>query len=316
MDSLSRLLQLYPVDVALDHACRLGAPWSLDNAATAYGIAPYHLVILGSAWLHVEGMQPVQLFNGDLVILPSGAAHTLSAHRELTAGQLRRENGGALPIVVNDGDGPRCEILCGEFNFDPLVAGSLFAALPTLLLVRATETDRLDSMVALIELLRTEYRRSELGSSMILRQLASALFAMIIRVWLAQSPSQPGMLSLLAEPRLRRGLDAMLGDPARQWSIDELAEECLLSRATFARHFAKVSGMTPGEMLMKIRMGQAAQWLLNDERNVAIIADAVGYQSEAAFIRAFSRFHGSTPGAYRSHKKQKSRGIDLPASNN
>lgn len=299
MDLLSRLLQLYPVDVALDHACRLGAPWTLDNPATTYGTAPYHLVTAGSAWLHVDGMQALHLHSGDVVVLPSGKEHTLSAGRHDVAGPIRSLAGAAIPLVVNDNPGEQCEILCGYFSFDPGVAGVLFAALPQVLHVRAAADDDIQGMQALIALLRHEHREPRLGSSTILGQLASVLFAMILRAWLVQAPAQPGMLALLSEPRLRRGLNAMLDDPAKQWSVDELAEACHLSRATFARHFVKVAGMTPGEMLMRIRMARAVQWLRKDTRSVAIIAEEVGYQSEAAFSRAFSRFYGNAPGEFR-----------------
>lgn len=298
MDLLTRLLRLYPVDVALDHACDLNAPWALENPATSSGTAPYHLITAGSAWLHMAGMRPLHLQTGDVVVLPSGAAHVLSADLADAPGPLRSRLGGALPAVENDGAGPKTEILCGYFNFDPSVSGPLFTSMPHVVHVRSATAD-LGGMQALIEILRGEHRSPRLGSEFILSQLASALFAMIIRDWLVQTPDQPGMLALLAEPRLRRGLDAMLTDPARQWSVEELADVCHLSRATFARHFVKVAGMTPGEMLMRIRMARAAHWLRRDKRNVSIIADEVGYASEAAFSRAFNRLYGTTPGAFR-----------------
>lgn len=298
-DLLSRLLRLYPVDVALDHACELGAPWALPSPPVGPGTAPYHLITAGEVWLHLEGGKPVHLQTGDVVVLPTGAAHVLSADPADAPGAVRSRAGGALPVVENDGPGARSEILCGYFNFDPGVAGPLFASMPALLHVRAADESDLSGMQALIATLRNEHRHPRLGSEVILAQLASALFAMILRAWLAQEPDQPGMLSLLTDARLRRGLEAMLDQPGRQWSVDELADVCLLSRATFARHFVRTAGMTPGEMLMRIRMARAAHWLRRDSRNVAFIADAVGYASEAAFSRAFNRFYGSTPGAFR-----------------
>lgn len=299
MDLLSRLLRLYPVDVALDHACKLGAPWALENPPTTYGVAPYHVVTAGSVWVQVDGMQPQQLQTGDIVVLPSGMAHLLSANLNDLPGAIRSIAGAPLPVVVNDNTGTHSEILCGYFHFEPGVAGPLFASLPALMHVRTAGGVELEGMQALIGMLRSEHSQPQPGSEVILGQLASALFAMILRAWVTQASAQQGMLALLSEPRLRRGLSAMLDDPARQWSVDELAEACHLSRATFARHFVKAAGMTPGEMLMRIRMARAAHWLRRDTRNVAIIADAVGYQSEAAFSRAFSRFYGVTPGAFR-----------------
>lgn len=299
MDLLSRLLQLYPVDVALELACKLGAPWSLDNAQAGPGTAPYHIITSGNVWLHTPDTRALLLEEGDIVVLPSGMAHTLFADGAGSGSSIRVSYADALPLVANDGAGGQNEMLCGHFSFEPGVAGTLLSSLPALLHVRRAQRSDLDEMGLLIRLLRAEAQATRLGSSVIVRQLASVLFAMILRAWTEQAPAQSGMLSLLADPRLQRGLQAMLDDPARPWSVDELAETCHMSRASFARHFVKAAAMTPGDMLMRIRMARAAQLLRADGRSVAIIASAVGYQSEAAFNRAFSRFYGSTPGNWR-----------------
>ena len=299
MDLLSRLLHLYPVDVDLELACKLGAPWSLENAQAGFGTAPYHIITSGNVWLHTPNTPAVLLEEGDIVVLPSGMAHTLFADGDSGGSRIEVTYSDSLPVVANSSAGARNEMLCGHFSFEPDVAGPLMSSLPEVLHVRHASCGDLDEMALLIRLLRKEAQEIRLGSSVIVRQLASVLFALILRAWTEQAPAQSGMLSLLADPRLRRGLQAMLDDPAKQWSVDELAEACHMSRASFARHFGKVAAMTPGEMLMRIRMARAAQLLRGDGRNVAIIANSVGYQSEAAFNRAFSRFYGSTPGTWR-----------------
>lgn len=299
MDALSHLLQLYPAHVAVDHACNLGSPWSLDSPASPFGIAPYHVVTNGCAWLTIEGEKPLHLQTGDIVVLPSGAPHSLSASGPGQPSLARKVSGGVLPVIVNDGVNDRSELLCGSFNFEPNIAGILFASLPSLLHIRQTGGSDLDSMRSLITLLRNEHRMARPGSAMILAQLASSLFAMILRAWLTQAPEHRGMLALLSDPRLRRGFTAILENPGHPWSVDELADTCNVSRATFARHFVKATGITPGDLLMRIRMARAVQWLQSERHNIAMVADAVGYQSEAAFSRAFTRFYGSAPGAYR-----------------
>lgn len=302
MDLLSRLLRLYPVEVALDHVCKLGAPWALENPPTDYGIAPYHIVTSGSVWLYTPGVEPQHLHCGDVVVFPAGAAHTLKADPDSLPSLVRLETGSALPVAVNDEVGAQSEILCGYFHFEPSIAGPLFDSLPGLMVVRDTGGKDLQVMQSLIAILGCEQQTPGQGSEVILSQLASALFAIILRAWMSQAQTQPSMLALLSDPRLVRGLYAMLEDPARQWSVEELANTCHLSRATFARHFVKIAGMTPGDMLVRIRMAKAAHWLSRDTRSVAIIADIVGYQSEAAFSRAFSRFHGKSPGSFRREK--------------
>lgn len=310
MDLLSRLLRLYPVDVALDHVCKLGAPWALENPPTDYGVAPYHIVTSGSVWLYTAGFDPQHLHCGDVIVFPAGAAHTLKADVDSPPSAVRLETDSVMPQVVNDEKGAKSEILCGYFHFEPGIAGPLFASLPGLMVIREAGDKNLQGMQALIAILGDEHRAPGQGSEVILSQLASALFAMILRAWMSQAQTQPSMLALLSDARLLRCLNAMLEDPARQWSVEELADTCHLSRATFARHFVKVAGMTPGDMLMRIRMAKAAHWLRRDARSVAIIADIVGYQSEAAFSRAFSRFHGTSPGAFR-REKQETKALSL-----
>lgn len=299
MDILSRLLQLYPVDVALQLACKLGAPWSVENPATPFGTAPYHIITVGSVWMHRPQQRALLLEEGDIVVLPSGQAHTMSANGEGNSKPIRVVHSELLPLMVNDVDENQNEMFCGHFTYDQGIGGLLMSSLPAVLHVRTAHRRDLDEIGLLIQLLRAENHETRLGSSVILRQLSSVLFAMILRAWLEQGPAQLGMLGLMADPRLGRALRSMLDDPAHPWSVDELAQACHMSRASFARHFVKVAGMTPGDMLIRIRMARAAQLLRSDARNVAIVADEVGYQSEAAFSRAFSRFHGSTPGSFR-----------------
>jgi AraC family transcriptional activator of mtrCDE len=300
LDTLSRLLTLYPVQAALDYRCHFGAPWRIEDAGAPAGVAPYHVVTEGSGWLDTAERKAIRLRAGDVVVLPHGSAHCLRTEGDAPALPAHPSSvqTQAVQLLVNEGTGPKAEILCGQFRFDPRVAGALFAALPALVHINAESTELAD-LQALIALLRSESAAERPGSATILSQLASVLFALLLRAWLEQASDVPGMFGLLADPRLRNALQAMLSEPGRAWSVNELAEVCHLSRATFARRFQKCAGTTPAEMLMRTRMAQAAQWLAQDSRSVGAIAEAVGYQSEAAFHRAFSRVFGVGPGHFR-----------------
>lgn len=302
-DTLSRLLHLYPVRTILDIRCHFGAPWRLAEKATAGGIAPYHMILSGDALLQAGDQHRLPLQAGDIVVFPHGSAHTLHAGRGAavaayaTAGHehdplIRKENGGA---------GPATDILCGQFHFDPVAATAMLPSLPAIMLVRTAGRADFAGLHALMTMLRHETEQVRPGSHAVVTQLSSVLFALLLRVWLEQEDAQgvPGLIALLASPRLQRALHCMLAEPERNWSMEQLADACHVSRTTFARLFRRAAGTTPGELLTRTRMAHAARLLAGQQSTVAAVADAVGYQSEASFNRAFKRYFQVGPGSYR-----------------
>ncbi|GJI96761.1 transcriptional regulator [Duganella caerulea] len=295
MDTLSRLLSLYPMRTALDTRCHFGAPWVLDHPASASGIAPYHLIVRGAAL--VDGADGMTLQAGDLIVFPHGAAHRLYIGDPAQASPMHVAP-GLLRYEGNDGDGPATDILCGEFRFDDDGANGLLAALPPMLVVRTANRADAQGLNHLIAMLQAEAEAPRAGSGAIVRQLASALFALSIRSWLEQSMAVPGLFAVLAERRLLAALDGMLSAPQRAWTLEQLAAACHMSRATFARLFKQAAGAAPAVVLTQLRMAQAAR-LLDAGRHAGDVAEAVGYQSEAAFNRAFKRQYLVGPGAWR-----------------
>ena len=301
MDSLSRLLALYPMRTALDVRCHFGAPFVLQQEAAGAGIAPYHLIVHGHAWLTVAGQPELALQAGDIVLFPHGGAHTLHLQDPTLAAAPVHEVASASPLrtVVNDGEGAVTDILCGQFTWEPQVSQALLATLPPCLLVRTQGAAHLAGLQSLLKLLQQEAEQAQPGAATVLAQLSSALFAMLMRAWLAQKDQPPGLFAALAERRLQAALQAMLARPAENWNLGRLAEVCHMSRANFARVFRQVAGTTPAALLQQLRMAQAAQWLRQDGRPVADIGEQAGYQSEAAFNRVFTRHFGMGPGQYR-----------------
>jgi AraC family transcriptional activator of mtrCDE len=297
MDTLSRLLALYPMRTALDVRCRYGAPWVLDHRGTPNGVAPYHLIAHGEALAEGAGVSGLALSEGDIIVFPHGGAHRLHIGDPAHASPSHASP-GLLRYESNDGDGATTDILCGEFHFDADGAAGLLAALPPVLVVRtAGRTDAL-GLRQLIGILQMEAETPRGGSEAIVRQLASALFALLIRSWLEQALVVPGLFAVLAERRLQAALNGMLTAPEKAWTLDDLAQLSHMSRATFARLFKKAARATPAEVLTRLRMTQAAR-LLDSGKPAGDAGQAVGYQSEAAFNRAFKRQYGIGPGAYR-----------------
>ncbi|PFH04557.1 AraC family transcriptional activator of mtrCDE [Collimonas sp. PA-H2] len=300
MDALSRLLSLYPLSTTLDVRCLFGAPWVLDHSAVASGIAPYHLVVSGEAWLDAAGQTGIALLAGDIIVFPKGSAHRLYTGGEGEATPLRDlPDGRAIASVVNDGSGALTDILCGQFEFDAGSSNALLQALPEILLVRSSGRPDFAGLQALVAMLRQETDIQRPGASAVVAQLSSALFALVLRAWLEQAEAVPGLFALLADRRLQAALQDMLAAPEKPWTLQDMAAACHMSRATFARVFHRVAGITPAAMLMQMRMAQAALWLAQGKRAVGDIGEAVGYQSEAAFNRVFKRCFGVGPGQYR-----------------
>jgi AraC family transcriptional activator of mtrCDE len=146
--------------------------------------------------------------------------------------------------------------------------------------------------------MRDEAGQRRPGALAIVTALSQALFGMALRVHGEQADSTPGMLSLLADPRLSASVQGMLSAPQRAWTIAELGELAAMSRATYARRFNERAGMTVMDFLTQIRL------LRRTQRSAAEIGEAVGYQSEAAFGKAFQQSVGVTPGRYRRHPQQ------------
>lgn len=300
MDSLSRLLSLHPVQTALDNRCRLSAPWQMNRAAKPYGVAPYHLVVEGRARVDIPGHPPLDLMAGDMLVLPRGQAHRLYIPDGHDGADLRTVSDAVtVTHIDNDDARPATDVLCGEFRFGETSSNTLIGALPDVLLVRTGDRQEFRGLKALVSLLRDEASELRPGASTVVSHLASALFSLLLRAWLAQASGVSGVFALLTDPRLKQALHDMLAEPATPWTLEKLAERCHMSRSTFVRAFRAVSGTTPADLLMRVRMAQAAQRLRQTHLEIAEIGEAAGYMSEAAFNRAFKRYMGVGPGRYR-----------------
>jgi AraC family transcriptional activator of mtrCDE len=298
---------MVPVHGHLDLRCFYGAPWAIAQDRSAPGEIPYHIVVSGSAVLEdVRGGPPLHLAAGDILLLPHGAAHTLHDGSGAPPVPARERTMLNLTISENAGTGDRLDMLCGRFVLTPQHERLLRGYLPAQLVVRApvssTTTERpatgtqLDSLVALM---RTESALESLGGRAMLNALSTAMFALTLRVASESNDSPQGLLALAANPRLAPALSAMFHEPARAWSLPELARLCHMSRATLARHFQEQLGRSASDLLTDIRMTLAANELRISPASTVAVAEMVGYQSEAAFQRAFKQRMGVTPAQWR-----------------
>lgn len=300
MTALDRLIALAGLHGTLDLRCQLQGAWTMDHPPMPVGQASYHLLLEGECWLELVGGTRQRLRAGDILLLPRGTAHALHGLKSGAAPSLASAPAdGGLPLI-RSGDGTgSLDMLCGSFHYQP--QASLLAALPEQLLVSFVTADASANaaLPALVALLRSEAEGARDGAQTLVNTLSNALFTLILRAYLAGEGQPSGALALLADRRIGPVWTAMLADLARDWNVEELASRAAMSRATFSRAFDRLAGVSPGTMLLRLRMERARDLLRNSSLDLTAIALDVGYQSQAAFSRAFRQVYGEAPGRFR-----------------
>jgi AraC family transcriptional regulator, activator of mtrCDE len=300
MDALNQVIQLTRLQGSLDLRCYLAGRFAIDHEAEPPGEAPFHLVLAGRCLLELNPGTTLTLNTGDMVVLPRGHAHVIrdiGAHT--VVGTLRMERDGPLPVRRNTYGDAELDLLCGRFRYVPTAAGLLMRALPEALHVSLADNTELEQLRGLIALFRAEVQQLQPGALTIVNALSQALFVLALRAYMQRHATPPSLLALLIDPRLGRSVQAMLRQPEKAWSVASLAECAAMSRATFARAFQAVAHMSPWELLTLLRMHIAADLLTEGSMGSASIAERVGYQSDAAFAKAFRRHAGTTPAQFR-----------------
>jgi AraC family transcriptional activator of mtrCDE len=303
MDWLSRLLDMMPVRGHLDLRCSYGAPWRIEQAASDEGEIAYHVVIGGSAMLEdPAGGPPQRLKTGDLLMLPHASAHVLHDGSGAPAIPAQERPGLNVILSENDGGGERLDLLCGRFVLSPSHYHLLRDYLPPRVVVHPAGHDASATsaqLAGLVSLMRIETASENLGGRALLNGLSAAMFALALRLASEAKEAPAGLLALAGNPRLAPALTAMFQEPARPWTLPGLARLCNMSRATMARQFQDKLGRSASALLTDMRMTMAANELKKPHASTGAVAEAVGYQSEAAFQRAFKQRMGMTPAQWR-----------------
>lgn len=302
MDPLADVLDLSRVRGALMANVRAHAPWGLELPQNTG--ASFHAVTSGTAWVRVGGREPVQLMPGDLLLLPSGIAHRLSSEPDGRCRPFDRSMKEELMTPQDDlelpGSGAVTTFVCAAYVYDLDVAQPLISLLPAVLHVPADPVAG-RSVAAIVALLAGEIGVREAGARAAVARLIDLLLIAAIRRWADEQPegASPSWLTALRDPVIGRVLALLHDRPGGQWTLEKLAGEVHVSRATLARRFAEEVGEPPLAYLSSWRMRIAAQRLKHTTDTVESIAREVGYTSEYAFNRAFSRHRGQPPGRYR-----------------
>jgi AraC family transcriptional activator of mtrCDE len=303
MDALTHLIQLARPQASLELRCQLKGNFTIPNAPLQ-AAAPFHLALGGSCIIEAEDGQLLTLEAGDLVMFPKGGAHWIRDINRQTQGPTRprKSHDGMLPMELVGKGAPDIDLLCGRFDYEQGPAALLLKTLPDPLHVSLAKTSSNSALQMLVTLMRDEAEQRQPGALAIVTALSHALFAMALRAYSEQHPDTANVLTLLSDPRLGASVQALLKEPGRAWTIEDLGAIAAMSRATYARRFSDRAGMTVGDFLTQVRMTIAADLLMTTRRSAADIGMEVGYQSEAAFGKAFSLSMGATPGRYRNAK--------------
>ncbi|MDL5593850.1 AraC family transcriptional regulator [Bacillus subtilis] len=265
MDRLSTLLSHFGVNAGTFHS------------GTFCGISAYggdqlcghvHLLQAGQVLLKPGNDPELTLSEPTLIFFPRPFSHRLFAEESMGA-----------------------QLVCASLTFDGGAGNALAAALPDYLVLKLAD---LPEMASTLEWLFKEAFDGHCGREAVMDRLFELLVILLLRHLISSRDQQPGMMAGLADPKISRALSLMHDQPAKAWSVAELAATVHLSRAGFAEHFRRVVGQTPVDYLVSWRVS-LAQKRLREGRPIALIAEEVGYESPSALARAFRRKTGLSP---------------------
>jgi AraC-like DNA-binding protein len=263
-------------------------------------LIPYHIVTDGRCFAAPFGEAPIELVAGDVVVFPHGDAHIMSSARETGRLALFQVTSSAphRGVVRLGGDGPRsAELICGYLGCDRRPFNPLLASLPRVMHMRGMANAWVGALTRQV----TEERQlARPGAESVVTRLAELMFVEVLRRYLEELPAgQTGWLAGLRDEIVGRALTLLHARPSHRWTLNELAREAATSRSNLAKRFTDLVGQPPMQYLANWRMQVAATLLSHSSAKLAAIGAQVGYESEAAFSRAFKKSAGLSPGAWR-----------------
>lgn len=288
--------------------CRseLTAPWGvelppLDNCMM------FHIVTSGHCWLEVKGEQPRLLQQGSLVLVPHGNGHSISHHPGELAVPLFdipvEKLSDRYEVMRYGGTGELTQLTCCVVRFDHIAGQKLLSLLPKVLHINSWLDDEDNWLQSTLRFIAREAKELRPGGETVITHLADILIIQAIRSWIDTAPeASQGWLAALRDIQVGRALAMIHREPQKEWSVALLAKEVGMSRSGFSARFTTLVGESAMRYLTHWRMQLAHAQLQETSDSLSVLADRLGYQSEAAFCRAFKRVFGVPPGSIRSSK--------------
>lgn len=313
MDALSDVLRVVRLTGGVFLDARFSAPWSLLGRVEPFDFAPFlaspndvigfHYVVEGKLLAKVEGGPSTELKQGEIVPFPRNDHHilasTLDLKPQLAKDIVMQPPGAGIYCVKHGGGGEEVHIVCGYLGVDN-GKNPLLTALPPMLTLNVAETPGGAWIAQSFAYAAQQLATPEAGAATIIGKLSELMFVEAVRRYIDALPTQEtGWLAALRDPAVGRALALMHMKHAHDWTADELANAVNLSRSAFAERFTALISMPPMRYLTNWRMQVAANRLRDTRQTISQIAFDVGYESEAAFTRAFRRELGEPPAAWR-----------------
>lgn len=291
---------------------------SLSGPATAQILRPgtdrvvlFHVVASGTCWVSVDDGEKHWATQGDVIVLPYGDQHTMGGVEDARTVPLMTLMPAppwqTLPVIKHGADGgSRTDVICGFIHSEDSLFDPGLRVFPRVFVVRPATTAAAGWVQANIRYALDQAESSPLGPDAVPSRLPELLLVEVLREHLRTAPAvDEGWVAALRDPVLRPALAALHGDPARRWSIDQLARAAATSRSRLDSRFREVLGRSPIRYLTEWRLHLAQELLATTDLSVAAVARRVGYDAEEAFSRAFRRAYGEPPGAWRSSHRMR-----------
>ena len=264
-------------------------------------VGSLHIIEAGELVLRIDANRHVEhVSRGDVVLLPRGDPHHLSAPENRAAENRAAENSAAENSAAES-----ARWLCGTFTIGDPQASHLLASLPAVIILRGARGPALEGLEVARRMLVFEMQSPSQGSAVMVARILDLIFIQILRAWAAGQDAEPNWLAGALDPQIGPALSAIHRDPGHDWTVEELARACNLSRSAFAARFVARVGKPPATYLVHVRLDAATGLLRDTAVPVTLIAKNVGYASEAAFSRAFKNRYGTPPAHWRRDTRAK-----------
>jgi len=299
IDILSQVLRTIRLRGSIFFCSKLSAPWGMTLTTTEH--PRFHIVLEGSCWLQAEDMaEPVHMHAGDFVLLTHGSAHWIAD--DPNSDRIASETAAAAyqngkPLF--SGSKVSTRLLCGRFHFDSRSQHPLITTLPSNIRTINVEKIERNWLHQTALLINEELEQRRAGVDVLIDRICETLFVQILRSDSALQHKQSGFLAALHDPIISRALQCIHNRLSHEWTVENLAAQCNLSRSAFASRFQQKIGIAPIAYLTLWRMQNALRMLRDTPLSLAQIADHLGYSSDMALSKAFKRFYDDTPGGIR-----------------
>jgi len=296
------------------HRLEATAPWGVkqenegEERVTPSGkkipaadLAHFAMLSRGNCWLSVEGIEePIPLTGGDCFLLARGTSIVLRDSPRTRPKWSFREIGARAQgnVAVCGGGGAATTIVCGSLSFDRASLKPITQLMPNFILMKADQA-RTAALHNTVQALASEMAEQAPGSEVVATRLAEVLVVQLLRAHIASGPARNrGWLRAVFDPQVGTALSAVHDKVNAPWTVESLAEAAGMSRSAFAARFKQLLGHTPLEYVTEWRMQKAMQLLQQRDKKLIDVARSVGYESDAAFSKAFKRVVGSNTGEY------------------